>query len=82
MERQNVIPALIDAKYTKTDCFNILNEAGIDIPFAYKLGLPNANCIGCVKLSSPTYWNLIRKIDPQVFEQRAEQSSATDPHHS
>ena len=39
-----------------------------------KWGYPNANCIGCVKASSPTYWNHVRKMHPKVFNDRAEQS--------
>lgn len=73
-ERENVIPVLIDEKLTKTDCFKILEEAGIDLPYVYKIGYPNANCIGCVKSSSPTYWNLVREKNPEVFEERAKQS--------
>ena len=38
------------------------------------MGFPNANCIGCVKSQSPTYWNLVRSTFPEVFNQRAEQS--------
>ena len=73
-ERSNVYPVLIDLELTKLDCFNILNEAGIKLPEIYSLGFPNANCIGCVKSQSPTYWNLVRKTFPEVYEQRAEQS--------
>ena len=73
-ERNNVIPILINAKLSKIDCFKILENAGIDLPKIYKLGYPNANCIGCVKSQSPTYWNLVRKTFPEVFNQRAEQS--------
>jgi len=73
-ERENVIPVLIDEKLTKGDCFRILEDAGIKLPEIYNLGYPNANCIGCVKSSSPTYWNLVRKTFPEVFEQRAFQS--------
>lgn len=73
-ERANVLPILIEAKLTKVDCFKILEEAKIDLPFVYKLGYPNANCIGCVKSSSPTYWNHVRKMNPEVFKERAEQS--------
>jgi hypothetical protein len=73
-ERSNVLPILIDAKLTKADCFKILEHAKIDLPFVYKLGYPNANCIGCVKSSSPTYWNRVKKINPEVFKERAEQS--------
>jgi len=73
-ERSNVLPVLIDEKLSKGDCFRILEDAGIELPAIYKLGYPNANCIGCVKSSSPTYWNLVRKTFPEVFKQRAEQS--------
>ena len=73
-ERENVLPILIDAGITKADCFRILSEAGIEPPMIYKLGYPNANCIGCVKATSPTYWNHVRKMHPDVFQNRAEQS--------
>lgn len=73
-ERGNSIPVLISELLTKEDCFHILLEAGIDLPIVYKLGLPNANCLGCVKSQSPTYWNLIRMLFPAIFEERAEQS--------
>lgn len=73
-ERENVIPILIENNITKQDCFNIITEAGIELPRMYHLGYPNANCIGCVKATSPTYWNHVRKVHPEVFEQRAKQS--------
>jgi hypothetical protein len=73
-ERENLLSVLIDAKLTKGMCFEILKEHGIRLPEVYKIGLPNANCIGCVKSQSPTYWNLIRKEFPVVFNERAEQS--------
>jgi len=73
-EVPNVIPILIDANLTKGNCFEILNNAGIKLPRIYSLGYPNANCIGCVKATSPTYWNHVRKVHPEVFKQRAEQS--------
>lgn len=73
-ERGNTIGVLIDEKLTKFDCFDILNKAGIKRPYIYDLGFPNANCIGCVKSSSPTYWNLVRKEFPDVFQERCEQS--------
>ena len=74
MERDNILPVLIEAGITKDDCFAILNDAGIDLPEIYKLGYPNANCIGCVKATSPTYWNHVRKVHPDVFNARALQS--------
>lgn len=73
-ERENVLPILIDAGLTKNDCFKILEDAVIDLPRAYKLGYPNANCIGCVKSTSTTYWNHVRKMNPDIFQIRAEQS--------
>jgi hypothetical protein len=73
-ERENLIPVLIDERITKGRCFEILQEAGIKLPEIYNLGFPNANCIGCVKSQSPTYWNLVREKFPDVFNERAEQT--------
>jgi len=73
-ERENLLPILIDAGMTKGNCFDYLISEKIKLPKIYKLGFPNANCIGCVKSSSPTYWNLVRKTFPNVFNHRAEQS--------
>jgi hypothetical protein len=73
-ERENVLPILIQENISKEDCFEILINAGIDLPEIYHLGYPNANCIGCVKATSPTYWNHVRKVHPEIFRQRAEQS--------
>jgi len=73
-ERGNTLHILGDFELTKGDCFQIISDAGIDLPRIYKLGYPNANCIGCVKATSPTYWNLVRKQHPEQFQQRAEQS--------
>ena len=73
-ERSNVIPILIDENITKADCYTILGRAGIVLPRIYSLGYPNANCIGCVKATSSTYWNHVRKTHPDVFQERADQS--------
>jgi len=70
-ERDNVLPVLIDAGLTKQDCVDVLLRAGIEPPRVYALGFPNANCIGCVKASSPTYWNLVRRTFPDAFWERA-----------
>lgn len=75
-ERPNVLPVLIKKGITKADCFDRLTAAGIKLPEVYLLGYPNANCIGCVKATSPTYWNHVRKVHPDVFKERAEQSRA------
>jgi hypothetical protein len=73
-ERANLLPILIDAGLSKADCWNILLDAGVQLPRPYLKKLPNANCIGCVKASSPTYWNTIRQEYPDQFQERAEQS--------
>lgn len=73
-ERSNVLPVLIDAGLSKEDCFAILRDAGLELPRVYSRGYPNANCIGCVKATSPSYWNHVRENDPEVFAARAEQS--------
>jgi len=73
-ERDNVMPVLINLGITKEMCWRILDEVGIELPLAYRQGYPNANCKGCVKATSPTYWNHVRKTDPDVFEARAKLS--------
>jgi len=73
-ERDNVIPILIDAAMTKADCGDMIRAAGIKLPAIYDHGFPNANCLGCVKATSPTYWNHLRREFPSVFNDRAEQS--------
>lgn len=81
-ERSNVLPVLIDAGITKEDCYRIISDAGIRLPEIYSIGsrfgsgFPNANCIGCVKATSPTYWNHVRETFPDVFADRAAQSRA------
>jgi hypothetical protein len=74
LERDNLIPVLVDEGISKQDCFDIIGAANIKRPAIYDLGYPNANCIGCVKATSPTYWNLVRNTFPEVFQRRAEQS--------
>jgi hypothetical protein len=73
-ERPATIPVLIDMGIKKADCYQIIQEAGLALPRIYQMGYPNANCIGCVKATSPTYWNHVRKMHPEVFEARAVQS--------
>jgi hypothetical protein len=72
-ERANTLPVLIDAGYTKTMCFDELVIAGIKLPAMYD-NYENANCPGCVKATSATYWNVVRKIHPETFKSRAKQS--------
>lgn len=73
-ERANTLPILIERGITKDMCFSLLKEANIKLPDMYLWGYANANCIGCVKATSPTYWNHVRRMHPEVFKARAEQS--------
>lgn len=75
-----VLPILIDRGMTKQDCFDMMKNTNISPPEIYSIGsrfgsgYPNANCIGCVKASSPTYWNHVRETFPEVFKARADLS--------
>ncbi len=75
-ERENTLFILGDGALTRAKCNGVVAKAGIAPPRVYAEGYPNANCIGCVKVSSPTYWNLVRATRPDVFNQRCEQSRA------
>lgn len=73
-ERDTLLTPLIDFKYTKQMCFDVLINAGIELPKIYLQGYPNANCIGCVKASGVGYWQLVREKHPEVFQERAKLS--------
>lgn len=70
----NLAWPLVDAGMSKADCLAMLKAAGIALPVKYLQGYANNNCHGCVKATSPHYWNLVRKTDPEVFQRRCEQS--------
>jgi len=70
----NLAWPLAQKDMTKQDCFDLLDTAGINLPKMYELGYKNNNCIGCVKATSPDYWNLVRRTHPKVFKKRCEQS--------
>jgi hypothetical protein len=65
---------LRDQWVRKADCYRMLREAGIALPAMYALGYDHNNCLGCVKATSPGYWNRIRRDFPEVFARRAAQS--------
>lgn len=65
---------LRDTGFTKEDCYQLLKDAGIKLPVMYTLGFKNNNCIGCVKATSPAYWDRVREHFPEVFARRAQQS--------
>lgn len=64
---------LIEIGMKKKDTHAFLREAGIRRPWVYEIGMPNGNCLGCVKSSSPNYWALIRQHFPEVFDRRNDQ---------
>lgn len=65
---------LIEERVSKADCLSMLRGAGITLPAMYALGFDHNNCLGCVKATSPSYWNRVRKLFPDVFARRAAQS--------
>lgn len=70
----NVLFPLITNRITKEGCLALLRRAGVKIPIGYSLGLPNNNCIPCVKSESPSYWALMRKVFPDKFDRMRELS--------
>lgn len=65
-----MLTPLIDRSLTKSDCWAMLERAGIEIPAMYRLGYRNNNCIGCVK-GGAGYWNKIRMDFPDQFKRMA-----------
>lgn len=61
---------LIEQRITKEGAHKILTASGIKRPRAYDLGFHNNNCKGCVK-GGMGYWNLVRRVWPEVFASRA-----------
>lgn len=65
---------LRDRGYTKKRCLREIERAGLALPAMYALGFENNNCLGCVKASSPKYWQRTRRYFPDVFARRAKRS--------
>lgn len=63
----NVRFPLIERGLTKAACLDMVIRAGLALPLTYALGFPNANCIPCVKATSPAYWALVRLHFPDQF---------------
>lgn len=61
---------LIDHGLTKSDCLELIQRAGLELPAMYRLGYNNNNCIGCVK-GGAGYWNKIRRDFPATFDRMA-----------
>ena len=70
-EANPVFPLLFHG-LTKKNCIEIVNNAGIEIPRAYKLGLNNNNCLktGCVQ-GGIGYWQMMRTLIPENFYEMA-----------
>ena len=74
----NIVTPLIDAGLTKAACLSMILDAGINPPRVYSMGFANANCIPCVKATSPDYWALVRKEFPVQFDRMATLSRDLD----
>lgn len=59
---------LIESGLDKEDCKAMVLRAGIELPFMYRQGYDNANCIGCVK-GGEGYFRAIREDYPEQFEE-------------
>ena len=62
---------LIERGLGKADCLAMIDRAGIELPFMYRNGYNNNNCIGCCK-GGEGYWNKIRVDFPLVFQKVAD----------
>lgn len=76
MKKEYQVDAFAPANAAKTIAvwFSCGAASAVAGPRSYEQGYPNANCKGCPKATSPTYWNHTRRIDPLVFKARAELS--------
>jgi len=63
---------LLFLNYSKPKCIEILQENGIEIPLAYKLGFENNNCLetGCVQ-GGIGYWQKMQRDFPDKFKAMA-----------
>lgn len=70
-EANPIFPLLLYG-YSKSKCIKILQEVGLEIPNAYKLGLNNNNCLktGCVQ-GGVGYWQWMQINMVEVFEEMA-----------
>jgi hypothetical protein len=65
---------LIERGINKAGCLAIVESYQIKLPRVYAMGFHNANCIPCVKATSPDYWALVRQEFPAEFERAAKLS--------
>jgi hypothetical protein len=62
---------LIERGITKAGCLALAMDAGLTPPRIYAMGFPSANCLPCVKATSPDYWALVRLRFPDQFDRAA-----------
>lgn len=69
----NAIYPLLFYGYGKKECVQIVLDAGIEVPEAYKKGYANNNCAktGCVQ-GGIGYWQKIQREEPEKFASMAE----------
>jgi hypothetical protein len=65
---------LIEIGMTKAQTHAFIALVGPRRPLVYDLGMPNGNCLCCVKASSPNYWAHQRSHFPEVFARRNTQA--------
>lgn len=65
---------LRDRGLSEAACREMVAKAGIRLPRMYELGYEHNNCKGCLKATSPKYWNMIRRDFPDTFALRARRS--------
>ena len=58
--------------WDKDKCLEVVEDAGIEIPLAYKMGFKNNNCLntGCVQ-GGIGYWQKMKRDFPEKFEAMA-----------
>jgi 3'-phosphoadenosine 5'-phosphosulfate sulfotransferase (PAPS reductase)/FAD synthetase len=70
-EARAVYPLLMYG-LTKVDCIKYLNERGVKIPYSYRIGLKNNNCLntGCVQ-GGIGYWQKLKEVMPDAYSKMA-----------
>lgn len=75
MPDMSVVSPLVEQGLTKDDCKAMIQRAGIELPYMYRLGYRNANCPGCVK-GGEKYWRAIDEDFPEIYERRMAQQES------
>jgi hypothetical protein len=58
--------------YFKKDCIRIIEEAGLEVPNAYKLGYSNNNCLKTMCIQGGLgYWQKVQRDDVEKFNKMA-----------